>query len=88
LVTWATGRVVSVAVTSGAGVSVTGAVVGVKAAAVKVNCETTVLAAEVRIAATSGVGSLGVADGPHAAISIAVKKSVVNSLSFIHPPDR
>ena len=31
--------------------------VGVKAAAVSVNCETTVLAAEVRIAATSAVGS-------------------------------
>ena len=35
-------------------------VVGVKAAAVSVNCETTVPAADVRTAATSGVGSDGV----------------------------
>jgi hypothetical protein len=41
--------------------------VGVKTAAVNVNCETTVLAADVRTAATSGVGSDGVAEGPQAA---------------------
>ena len=62
-VTWATGSSVAVAV----GASVAGSVgtndgMGVNTAAVNVNCETTVLAAEVRTAATSGVGSGVVAD--------------------------
>jgi hypothetical protein len=60
-----------------------GAVVGVKAAAVNVNCETTVLAADVRTAATSGVGSPGVADGPQEATSIAITNIVMNSLGFM-----
>jgi hypothetical protein len=49
-----------VAVFCGSGVSVGSArIVGVKTAAVNVNWETTVLAADVRTAATSGVGSPG-----------------------------
>jgi hypothetical protein len=61
-------------------------VVGVKAAAVNVNCETTVLAAEVRTAAISGVGAPGVAEDPHAASRLATRKRMKNSFSFIKPP--
>jgi hypothetical protein len=81
-------EVVSVAVASGWGVSVGAAGeenVGVKAAAVRVNCDITVLAADVRIAATSGVESAGVAEGPHAAINAATRKQTRNSFSFMEP---
>ena len=78
------------AVGSGACVLVAGGgEVTVNAAAVSVNCETTVLAAEVRTAATSGVGSRGccVADPPQAPISSAMSIVVTTSFSFIvcHP---
>ena len=63
-------EVPAVMVGSGADVSVGGGGVGVKTAAVNVNCDTTVLAAEVRTAATSGVGS-GVVEGPQAAMNKA-----------------
>src|SRR5688572_32168630 len=56
-VTCASTGSVAVAVNSGADVFVGSKVVGVKAAAVSVNCDTTVPAADVRTAATSGVGS-------------------------------
>jgi hypothetical protein len=57
--------------------------VGVNAAAVSVNSEITVLAAEVRTAATSGVGSGGGLADPHAAITIAMKMAVAISFSLI-----
>jgi hypothetical protein len=78
-----------VAVISGADVSVgRDATVGVKAAAVSVNCEMTVLAAEVRTAATSGVDSDpagGVAD-PHAAANMAIKMTITTDFSYMEPP--
>jgi len=55
---------------------------GENTAAVNVNWETTVLAADVRTAATSGVGS-GVVDDPQAAISNAGIRSDRRSLFFI-----
>src|SRR6185295_4245383 len=61
--------VLVVLVASGADVSVGWDGVGVNAAAVSVNCEITVLAADVRMAATSAVGSCSCVPGdPHAAI--------------------
>jgi phage baseplate assembly protein gpV len=60
---------------SGIVVSVGGADVGVDAAAVSVNSDITVIAAEVRIALTSGAGSTGVA-GAHAVIINAKKRSL------------
>ena len=60
---------------------------GVKAAAVSVNCDTTVLAAEVRTAATSGVDPVaGVADGPQAVINKMTAMTVAISLGFMKPP--
>jgi hypothetical protein len=58
--------------------------VGVKAAAVSVNSATTVFAAEVRIAFTSGVGSIGVA-GAQAAMSRAIANRVIGSFEFMVP---
>ena len=59
---------------------------GVKAAAVKVNWDTTVLAAEVRTAATSGVGSEGVAAAPQAESNTAMRRMVRVVLIFmLHP---
>ena len=73
------------AVGSGADVSV-GAKdgTGVNTAAVNVNCDTTVLAAEVRTTETLGVGS-GVDEDPHAASRISVTNAVKISFSFIEP---
>jgi hypothetical protein len=62
-----------------------GGSVGVNTAAVNVNCETTVLAAEVRTAATSGVGSGVVAD-PQATSKIALMSKSVRYFSFIKSP--
>ena len=61
---------------------------GVNAAAVSVNCEMTVLAADVRTAATSGVGPDGcwVAVPPQAPIRSAMNIVVTTSLSFIICP--
>ncbi len=84
MVTCATGSPVLVAVGSRVAVSVgRGGGVGVKTAAVKVNCETTVLAAEVRTAATSGVGAAGVAGDPQAASSRTTMRESTASLFFI-----
>jgi hypothetical protein len=58
----------------------------VNAAAVSVNCETTVLAAEVRTAATSGVASGCVSEDPQAVINMAMKMTVTISFSFMEPP--
>jgi hypothetical protein len=44
------------------------------------------IAADVRTAATSGVGSLGVAEGPQAATNIVMKIVMVKSLGFMQPP--
>jgi hypothetical protein len=60
--------------------------VGVKTAAVNVNCDTTVLAAEVRTAATSGVDSAGVAADPQAAIKAAIIAAVTRIFGFMEPP--
>jgi hypothetical protein len=62
--------------------------VGVNAAAVSVNCEMTVLAAEVRMTATSGVGSPsgGGFTDPHAAITtVATTMTLTVNLSLIEP---
>jgi len=73
-----------VAVVSGADVLVGGEVVGVNAAAVNVNCETTVLAADVRTAPISEVGSAVVASGDaHATINMATRAVITIDLSFI-----
>jgi hypothetical protein len=89
-VTCATGNDVSVAVASVAcvagGVFVGEGSTGVKTAAVSVNCATTVFAAEVRTTATSGVGPMGVAEGPHATSKVAIKKIKQNSFGFMKPP--
>src|SRR5688500_20249183 len=71
-----------------AGVSVGREAVGVNAAAVSVNCETTVLAAEVRTAAISGVGPCpsDAGDGLQAATNKAMKITVITGFSFIEPP--
>jgi len=53
-----------------------GCVVGVKTAAVSVNSETTVLAAEVRMAFTSGVGSIGTAGAQ--AESTSARRRIAN----------
>lgn len=66
------------------GVSVGGRGVGVKAAAVRVNSAMTVFAAEVRMASTSGVGSMGVAGAQAARINAAVSVRIIN-LTFIFP---
>jgi len=89
VVTCARGATVAVALiaTCGADVSVGREAVGVKAAAVSVNCEMTVLAAEVRTAAISGVGSCE--DGgedPHAATNMAMRMTLMSGLSFMKPP--
>jgi hypothetical protein len=77
---------VAVAVGSGAEVSVgRGGGVTVNAAAVSVNCDTTVLAAEVLTAAISGVAS-GVVEGPHAAVSMMTRDATMISFDFIEPP--
>jgi hypothetical protein len=60
--------------------------VGVNTAAVNVNCDTTVLAADVRTAATSGVGSAGVSEGPQATIKAAMNTVVIRIFSFMKPP--
>ena len=71
---------------SGADVSVGWDGVGVNAAAVSVNCEMTVLAAEVRMAATSAVGSCACVPGdPHAAISTMNRIAVIINFGFIEP---
>jgi len=75
---------VSVGSGSGVGVSVGGSGVGVKAAAVSVNSATTVNAAEVRMASTSGVGTMGVAGAQAARINAAANTKMVN-FSFIGP---
>ena len=66
------------------GVSVGGRGVAVKAAAVSVNSATTVRAAEVRMASTSGVGSIGVA-GAQAARIRTVINAKTSDLAFIVP---
>ena len=58
--------------------------VGVKGAAVRVNSAMTVFAAEVRMASTSGVGSMGVAGAQAARINAAVSVRIIN-LTFIFP---
>src|SRR5215216_1356925 len=82
------GATVAVAVmsTCGADVSVGREVVGVNAAAVSVNCEMIVLAAEVRTAATSGVASPDAGEGLHAATNMAMKMTVITGFSFMEPP--
>jgi len=60
---------------------------GVKTAAVNVNCETTVLAADVRTAATSGVGS-GVLADPQAASNTAKTSKITRYFGFIEFPFR
>ena len=57
--------------------------VGVNTAAVNVNCEMTVLAAEVRITATSGVGSWGGFADQHAANRTVISITLMVSLSFM-----
>jgi hypothetical protein len=75
-----------VSAVTGAAVSVGNAGVDVKAAAVSVNCETTVPAAEVRMAATSDVGSCsGVFAEPQAATRIVRRSAVTISFGFIKP---
>ena len=64
------------------GVSVGGKGVGVNAAAMSVNSATTVLAADVRIARTSGVGSMGVA-GAHAVSRVAATNRKMDALAFM-----
>ena len=54
------------------GATVGGCGVGVNAAAVRVNSATTVYAAEVRMASTSGVGTMGVAGAQADRINAAV----------------
>ncbi len=66
------------------GVSVGGRGVGVKAAAVSVNSATTVYAAEVRTASTSGVGTMGVAGAQAERVNAAANIKVIN-LIFIRP---
>jgi hypothetical protein len=66
------------------GVSVAGSGVGVKAAAVRVNSATTVLAAEVRTTSTSGVGSAGVAGAQAASIKTVINAKMMN-LFFMGP---
>jgi hypothetical protein len=62
--------------------------VGVNTAAVNVNCEITVLAAEVRMAATSAVGSCSeVVGDPHAGTRIAISRILIISLNFMEPLD-
>jgi hypothetical protein len=56
----------------------------VKAAAVSVNSATTVNAADVRTASTSGVGTMGVAGAQAARINVVVKMKM-SSLAFICP---
>jgi hypothetical protein len=65
------------------GVSV-GRGVGVNAAAVSVNSATTVYAAEVRMASTSGVGTMGVAGAQAARIKVAITTEMINFI-FIGP---
>jgi hypothetical protein len=76
---------VAVALGSGVNVSVGMNGVGVKTAAVNVNCDTTVLAAEVRTAATSGVGSGVVAD-PQAARSRLKTSKSARYFGFMETP--
>jgi hypothetical protein len=86
LVTSATGGCVSVAGGWGVSVSIAGAAVGgigENTAAVNVNCDTTVLAAEVRTAATSGVGSAAVGEPPQAASSMMENSKIMDSLFFM-----
>src|SRR5258708_25640608 len=83
LVTWATSGSVAVAVGASVAVSVCGSEgIGVKTEAVNVNCETTVLAADVRTAATSGVGPGVVAD-PQATSRTVMIRIVAMSFGFI-----
>src|SRR5215207_10270252 len=88
LVTWTRGGdPVTLAVASGALVSVGAEDVGVKAAAVRVNWAMTVPAADVRMAATSGVDSAwGVFEDPHPVITrVAISIMLRVSFSFIEP---
>jgi hypothetical protein len=58
----------------------------VNTAAVNVNWETTVLAAEVRTAATSGVGSEGVGLAPQAvSSSTRMRRTNVDFVFIVHP---
>jgi hypothetical protein len=75
---------VSVGSGSGVAVSVGGSGVAVKAAAVSVNSATTVYAAEVRMASTSGVGTIGVAGAQAARIKVAITAKIMN-FTFIGP---
>ncbi len=70
------GAIVAVSVGSGGGV-------GVNAAAVNVNCASTVLAAEVRTAATSGVGAAGVAAPLQAASQRDATREITMFFLFI-----
>jgi hypothetical protein len=63
---------------SGVGVSVAGSGVAVNDAAVSVNSATTVYAAEVRTASTSGVGTMGVAGAQAARIKVAITAKMMN----------
>ena len=65
-------------------VGVGGIGVGVNAAAVSVNSATTVMAAEVRTASTSGVGTMGVAGAQAASIRVAIIAEMTN-LAFMVP---
>jgi hypothetical protein len=58
--------------------------VGVNAAAVRVNSATTVYAAEVRTASTSGVGTMGVAGAQATRIKVAITAKIMN-FTFIGP---
>jgi hypothetical protein len=66
------------------GVSEGGNGVGVKTAAVSVNSATTVYAAEVRMASTSGVGTMGVAGAQAASIKVAISAKMMN-FTFMGP---
>ena len=69
---------------SGVTVAVGGSEVAVNTAAVSVNSATTVDAAEVRMASTSGVGTMGVAGAHAARIKVAITAKMMN-FSFIVP---
>ena len=69
---------------SGVGVSMGGNGVGEMAAAVSVNSATTVNAAEVRMASTSGVDTMGVAGAQAARIKVVIIVKMLN-LAFIVP---
>ena len=77
------GRTAGVSVGKGVGVSVgNGSGVGVKKAAVNVNSAITVLAAEVRTAFTSGVGSIGVAGAQAESKNIMMRGRIIFFILF------